>query len=91
MQKLLVTGASGFLGWNLCQTARADWEVHGTYSVHPIEIPDVRLHAIDLTDLATVDRTISEIAPDAVIHTAAASQPNFCQNNPEYKSNNYIF
>jgi dTDP-4-dehydrorhamnose reductase len=83
VQKLLVTGASGFLGWNLCQIARSDWKVYGTYSRHPIEIPDVKLHSIDLTDLDTVDRTISEIAPDAVIHTAAASQPNFCQNNPE--------
>jgi dTDP-4-dehydrorhamnose reductase len=83
VQKLLVTGASGFLGWNLCQIARTDWEVHGTYTRHPIEIPNVRLHSIDLTDLAAVDRVISAIAPDAVIHTAAASQPNFCQNNPE--------
>jgi dTDP-4-dehydrorhamnose reductase len=83
VQKLLVTGASGFLGWNLCQTARADWEVHGTYTRHPIEIPDIRLQAIDLTDLDAVTRQISAIAPDAVIHTAAASQPNFCQNNPE--------
>jgi dTDP-4-dehydrorhamnose reductase len=83
MQKLLVTGASGFLGWNLCQIARADWEVHGTYTRHPIEIPDVRLHSIDLTDLDLVDRTISALAPDAIIHTAAASQPNFCQNYPD--------
>jgi dTDP-4-dehydrorhamnose reductase len=83
MQKLLVTGASGFLGWNLCQIARADWEVHGTYARHSIEIPEIELHSIDLTDLDTVDRTISAIAPDAIIHTAAASQPNFCQNNPE--------
>lgn len=25
MKKLLVTGASGFLGWNLCQLAQANW------------------------------------------------------------------
>ena len=83
MQKLLITGASGFLGWNLCQIARVDWEVHGTYSQHPIEISDVKLHSIDLTDLEVVQRQIDNIAPDAVIHTAAASQPNFCQKNPE--------
>jgi dTDP-4-dehydrorhamnose reductase len=83
VQKLLVTGASGFLGWNLCQIARADWEVHGTYTRHPIEIPDVRLHALDLTDLDAVTQHISALAPNAIIHTAAASQPNFCQQHPE--------
>ncbi len=83
MQKLLVTGASGFLGWNLCQIASTDWEVHGTYSQHPIEIPDVTLHSIDLTDLESVKRALEKISPDAIIHTAAASQPNFCQINPE--------
>ncbi len=83
MPKLLVTGASGFLGWNLCQIARADWEVHGTYARHSIEIADIKLHSIDLTDLDAIDRTISDISPNAVIHTAAASQPNFCQNNPD--------
>ena len=83
MQKLLVTGASGFLGWNLCQIARAEWEVHGTYSQRSIEIPDVTVHSIDLTDLELVKFAIDNISPDAVIHTAAASQPNFCQKNPE--------
>lgn len=83
MQKLLVTGASGFLGWNLCQIARTDWEVYGTYTRHPIEIPDIQIRSIDLTDLDATARTISELSPDAVIHTAAASQPNFCQNHPE--------
>jgi dTDP-4-dehydrorhamnose reductase len=83
VQKLLITGASGFLGWNLCQIARADWEVHGTHTRHPIEIPGVELHSIDLTDLDAVDRQIATLAPDAILHTAAASQPNFCQQHPE--------
>jgi dTDP-4-dehydrorhamnose reductase len=82
MKKLLVTGASGFLGWNLCQIARTDWEVHGTYFQHQIEISDVNLHAIDLTDFDRLKREIDRIAPDGIIHTAAASNPNFCQTNP---------
>ena len=83
MQKLLVTGSSGFLGWNLCQFARTDWEVYGTYSQHPIEIPGINLHQLDLTDVELVNREIARIAPDAIIHTAATSNPNFCQQNPE--------
>lgn len=83
MQKILVTGASGFLGWNLCQIARSDWEVYGTYFQHPIEIPDIKINRLDLTDPDTVSREIDRIAPDAIIHTAAASSPNFCQENPD--------
>jgi dTDP-4-dehydrorhamnose reductase len=82
MQKLLITGASGFLGWNLCQFARSDWEVHGTYHQQSIEIADVNLHQIDLTDLDIVTAKIDRISPAAIIHLAAASSPNFCQTNP---------
>jgi dTDP-4-dehydrorhamnose reductase len=82
MQKLLITGASGFLGWNLCQLARVEWEVHGTYDRQPIEISDTHIHQLDLTNTDLVTAEIDQIAPDAIIHTAAASSPNFCQANP---------
>lgn len=83
MRKILITGASGFLGWNLCQIARSKWKVHGTCYQHKIEIADVNIHSIDLTNADSVNRAIEQIAPDAIIHTAAASSPNFCQANPE--------
>jgi dTDP-4-dehydrorhamnose reductase len=82
MQKLLITGASGFLGWNLCQVASAEWEVHGIYDRHPLLIPGVRLERVDLTNAQLVAAALDRIAPDAIIHTAAASSPNFCQEQP---------
>ena len=81
MQKLLVTGASGFLGWNLCQQAQTSWEVHGTYFSHQVAIAGATLYKIDLTDFAELDSLFRQVNPDAVIHTAAASKPNFCQTN----------
>lgn len=83
MKKLLITGASGFLGWNLCQIAQKNWQVYGTYFNHFLEIPNIKLAKIDLTDFSELQKLLLEIKPDAVIHLAAQSQPNFCQKNSE--------
>lgn len=83
MKRLLVTGASGFLGWNLCQFSQADWSVYGTYCSHEVKIRGASLFKCDLTDCDALQALFNEVAPDAVIHTAAASKPNFCQANPD--------
>ncbi|MDM9384466.1 NAD(P)-dependent oxidoreductase [Chlorogloeopsis sp. ULAP01] len=83
MQKLLITGASGFLGWHLCQLAKQNWEVYGTYFSHPIEIPNVNMLKVNLTNFQELKQIFSEIQPQAVIHTAALSQPNYCQSYPK--------
>ena len=82
-QKLLVTGASGFLGWNLCQLAQPNWEVYGTYFTHKVKIPGTNLFKTDLTDFAALDQIFKQVKPDALIHMAAASKPNFCQTHRE--------
>jgi dTDP-4-dehydrorhamnose reductase len=83
MKKLLVTGASGFLGWNLCQIAQNSWSVFGTYFSHTVQIPGATLYKTDLRNFEAVEQLFAVIKPDAVIHTAAASKPNFCQTNLE--------
>ena len=83
MRKLLVTGASGFLGWNLCQQAQSNWQVYGTYFSHEVKIPGVTLSKTDLKDYASLNELFNSIKPDAVIHTAAASKPNYCQTHRE--------
>jgi dTDP-4-dehydrorhamnose reductase len=80
---ILITGASGFLGWNLCQQAKSNWQVYGTYFSQPVTIPQTTLYKIDLRDYEQLKQLFLVIKPDAVIHTAAASKPNFCQINPE--------
>ncbi|MDP8966129.1 MAG: NAD(P)-dependent oxidoreductase [Cyanobacteriota bacterium] len=82
MKKLLLTGASGFLGWNLCQLAKQHWEIYGTYFSHSVEIPGITLVKADLSDFEQIKRIFHEVKPAAVIHTAAQSSPNFCQNHP---------
>jgi dTDP-4-dehydrorhamnose reductase len=83
MKKLLVTGSSGFLGWNLCQLARLDWQVYGTYFSQEIGIAGVQSDLVDLRDFPQLQQYFQAIQPDAVVHTAACSQPNVCQLHPE--------
>ena len=89
MKKLLITGASGFLGYNVCQYARNNWQVYGTYSHHKIHLDQVNFVKVNLTNILELQAIFSERKPHAVIHLAAASKPNYCQNHPEdtYKIN----
>ena len=80
---LLVTGASGFLGWNICRLATTRYKVIGICNTHSTGIDSITDVHGDLTDNNFRDRLFSDYSPDAVIHTAAAADPNFCQNHPD--------
>jgi dTDP-4-dehydrorhamnose reductase len=82
MKKLLITGASGFLGWHLYQIAPEKWQVYGISHRQPIAASSIPSIALDLTDLSAVTTYVQTLQPDAVIHTAALSSPNACQENP---------
>ncbi len=81
--KLLVTGASGFLGWNACQLARDRWQVYGTYGQHAVKQPGATLLKVDIGDRAALQALFADVQPDAVLHLAALSKPNYCQTHPE--------
>jgi dTDP-4-dehydrorhamnose reductase len=82
MNRLLVTGASGFLGWNICRLADTGWTVLGTCFSHEVRIHGVEMLRADLTDFRELKRVFKEARPGAVIHAAALSNPNVCQTNP---------
>lgn len=81
-KSLIITGASGFLGWNLCIEAASEWKVCGVCYTHLLHINGVTTLKANLTDYRKLKNIFEEIQPDAVIHAAAASQPNYCQLNP---------
>lgn len=84
MKKLLVTGASGFLGWNIGQVAQAaGWQVYGTYLSHAVPATTTTLVKADLTDFHALQQLMEDIQPDGVIHAAAQSSPNVCQMEPD--------
>jgi len=81
--KLLITGVSGFLGWHVARVAQSKWAVYGTVRSRTVSIPGVTTVAIDLTDFQALKALFNDLQPDAVIHLAAQSSPNVCQNEPE--------
>jgi dTDP-4-dehydrorhamnose reductase len=86
MKKLLITGASGFLGGYLCQLAQPRWQLYGIAHTHPIELPstaspNIQSIQLDLTNLSALSQCFQALNPDAVIHGAAMSSPNACQEN----------
>ena len=78
-RKLLLTGISGFLGWNIHRNAKEKWEVSGTVYSHRIDLPGVRFFQGDLTNYHELKRIFCQTQPDAVVHTAAITDANFCQ------------
>lgn len=82
MKRLLVTGASGFLGWHLCQQAQRDWQVYGVGRSRRVQAAGIAAIACDLTDGDAVRALFADVRPDAVIHAAAQANPNVCQQQP---------
>jgi len=82
--KIIVTGANGFTGQHLCITlANKGFEVHALgrgaqrIAVHN----QMSYHAIELTNVRSLMRVFESVCPDVVIHTAAMSKPDECDQN----------
>lgn len=82
--KLLITGGSGMLGsYTAAQAAERGWETWTTYSGHRVELPGVRMVSLDIRDAAQTAKAVRDIAPDAVIHTAALVKPDECEQHKD--------
>lgn len=84
MKKLLITGASGFVGQNICQTLKAKYQITGTYFNNEIVIEGVDKKKVDLTDRMALMRILNTVRPDIIINASAVSNPNDCENDPIY-------
>ncbi|MER5701629.1 sugar nucleotide-binding protein [Micromonospora sp. NPDC002296] len=69
---LLVVGASGYLGAEVCRQAVAAGErVVGTYHANPVELAGVEARRVDVTDRAAVRALVAAVRPAAVVSTSA--------------------
>jgi dTDP-4-dehydrorhamnose reductase len=84
MKKLLITGASGFLGYHLLRAAPSDFEIYGLSHSNTFAFDNATHVKCDITNYIELGNLIEDIEPDAVIHAAAISDANFCQANREF-------
>ncbi len=89
--KILITGISGMLGVDLYQTLREKYEVVG-FDLQ--EFPSISflpppVQRGDITRIGEVKRAFHELTPDLVVHTAAYTDVDGCEKNPDkaYKVN----
>lgn len=80
--RVLVTGASGFIGGHLFHTAPPGWEVWGIHLNSTSFADTSRILRVDLRNQESLRAILDGIKPDAVIHCAAFSRVAFCENAP---------
>ncbi len=78
--KLLLTGASGFLGREVFPRLAADYEVIGLAHRAP---SDGRFRCVDLRAADALRALLADVRPDVVVHAAAYRDPDFCEAQPE--------
>ena len=85
MDKVLITGATGFIGKELAAKLKDKYEIHtleryvtGRYSLDNNTIN----HYTNLTDYSAVKNVIRKVKPDYVMHLAAISAVSFSYEHP---------
>jgi len=80
---IVVTGASGLLGVSVLTLARSlGCEVVGICHRHLIRVPGTRICRADLTDHKAVRSLFSSLQPESIIHCAAATGVDWCEDHP---------
>lgn len=81
---LVVTGASGLLGASVLRSAvELGWETTGLYHRHVMRGQKMRVAQVDLTDGPATRKLLSDLRPAAIVHCAAASHVDWCEDHPQ--------
>ncbi|CUS96943.1 SDR family oxidoreductase [Candidatus Kryptobacter tengchongensis] len=76
--KILLTGGSGFLGWNFCKTLRFKHEITAFYFQHELFLEKCQFFKIDIRNRNDVFEAVRKFQPEVVVHTAAITSVQLC-------------
>lgn len=80
--RVFITGISGLLGINAAHVWSAEHEVSGCFHAHPVDLPGVRVHAVDLTEPQAIAHLLEDARPELVLHTAGLTNVDACEEQP---------
>ncbi len=84
---VIITGSNGYLGQHLTQKfLETGYDVYAfSRGDNQFLTTNSRFHylSIDLTNKEAVIAAVKAIQPDAIVHNAAMSKPDLCQQNPD--------
>lgn len=85
MKKILVTGASSYIGTYLCKSlSKTEHQVYGLYNTHPVKIENVRMINCEMTHREHLENICNSVHPDIIFHLASVTQAKTSQHKDEY-------
>lgn len=78
-KRVLITGSSGMLGAGICTELKKDYEITGLDLAAARFLPAACFRECDITDRKKVSALVSNVDPDAVVHTAAWTDVDGCE------------
>ncbi len=84
--KILITGSNGLLGQKLvkrCLKHSISFVATSKGANRNSSCPDNCYRELDITDQKAVNQLIAEVKPTAIIHTAAITNVDYCEDHPE--------
>lgn len=82
MGGIMVTGASGLVGFRLVEVLGKEEPVIALYCTKKPDTPFGCWYQLDLQSRSATRKLLDELRPSVIVHCAAYSDPVFCENHP---------
>lgn len=88
MKKVLITGASGFVGQHLVSLLAQKYEIIGLCKLQKLEdSKNVKYFTVDIEDKKSIEKVLRDFEPEVVIHLAGVAQTHHVDPENLFKIN----